>query len=92
MIGAFLYGVGGYMTDLHANNAAFNGKSFLKTLLISAVVGFIQVQTGLGYQDALTAVTTNTIVVYVIDKIINAVSGINVTVTKAAPTPAVKAA
>jgi len=83
------YGTAGYLTDLKTNNAAFNWKSFLKTILPATIIGLYNAYSGSTTSDGTVALIW--IGTYFYDKLVNSATNINKS-TPAVATPAVKAA
>jgi len=51
----------------------FDPMLFTKTLAIGVIVGIIQFQMGLTYDQAFQLVSSNTMIMYLIDKFVNAI-------------------
>lgn len=67
---ALIYALSGYMAATPEEN--FNPALFTKTLLIGVIVGIVQFQVGLTYDQAFQLVSSNAIVMYLLDKLVNA--------------------
>jgi hypothetical protein len=68
---AAIYGLASYFKD--HDDEHFNLALFLKTVLIGLFVGIVQFQLGLTYDQALVWVTTNAVLMQLIDKAVNAI-------------------
>jgi len=79
---AVLYGVSHYFDKLDPTH--FDPKIFLKTVLIGVAVGCGQFALGMTYEQGLQWVSTNMILMYLIDSAVNKVLGLK---PKAKPEP-----
>ena len=73
---ALVYGIAGYMNAVNTGSETFNKTMFVKTVVVSLVVGALMVYLGLsptnGYAQALAYVSGNTVLMYLIDSFVNA--------------------
>jgi len=73
---ALFYGVAGYMNAINQNGETFNKTMFVKTIVVSLVVGAFMVWAGIdpttGYNQAALFITGNSAVMLIIDQFVNA--------------------
>jgi len=69
MLIAVIYGLASYFKTQKIEE--FNMPMFVKTILIGAIVGFIQYYAGYTYEQAFTFVVSNVILMTFIDDLIN---------------------
>ena len=73
---ALVYGLAGYFNSLNTNGESFNKTMFLKTVVVSFIVGYVIVWMGLspttGYTQAVAFVTGNTVIMSLVDQFVNA--------------------
>lgn len=72
IVPALVYALSGYMAS--EGTEGFNGYKFFKTLMIGVFVGIAEFYYGLNYDQAFAMVSTNGIIMYLIDKFWNAIS------------------
>lgn len=68
---ALIYGLSGYMAATPQEK--FDPWLFTKTLIIGIVVGVVQFEYGVTYDNAFALVSQNAIATYFIDKFVNAI-------------------
>jgi len=67
---AIVYGLANYFHKTPREE--FSWPMFVKTLIIGACIGYVQYATGMTYDQALAWLAENAIILYFIDKIVNA--------------------
>lgn len=74
---ALVYGLAGYFNSINQNGETFNKTMFLKTIVVSLIVGYVIVWMGLnpetGYTQAVAFVTGNTVIMGLVDQFVNAI-------------------
>jgi len=68
---ALIYGIAKFLKDSDLEH--FNKALFVKTIVISIVVGYVQWQFGMTYEQALVWLSQNAVLMWFIDTIVNAI-------------------